>query len=326
MLTVLGISEEEERVYRHLLRLPGTTTAEAADSLALPSSRFRTALRALESKGLVSRAPGRPIRLVPTPPAQALDSLIAKRQDEIERARLAVRELADEFRSGLQATGSAELVEVITSTDAMTQRFLQLQRTASSEVMIFDKPPYAYQTSSGINELEIELLERGIAYKCLYDRNALEVPGQLAAINAQVERGEEARVVGSLPVKLVVSDRETALVPLSIIGERFDGAVVIHQSHLLQAIVALFDVLWERATPIQLLHGDSSGNLSESSGQTEWPDILTMLAVGLQDKAIASQLGMDIRSVQRRVRRLMDELNAATRFQAGAESAKRGWV
>lgn len=326
MLDVLGISEEEELVYRHLLRLPGTTTSEAANSLPIETSRLRTVLRALESKGLVSRAPGRPVRLVPTPPAQALDSLIARRQDELEHARLAVRDLADEFRRGAQATGSAELVEVIAGTDAMTQRFLQLQRTASSEVMIFDKPPYAYQTSSGINELEVELLERGIAYKCLYDRTALHVPGQLAAINTQIEKGEQARVVGSVPVKLVISDRETALVPLSIVGDRLGGAVVIHQSHLLRAITALFDTLWERATPIQLVHDESPGNASEFSGQEDWGAILTMLSAGLQDKAIASQLGVDIRSVQRRVRRLMDELGAATRFQAGAESVKRGWV
>ena len=38
------------------------------------------------------------------------------------------------------------------------------------------------------------------------------------------------------------------------------------------------------------------------------------------------QLGVSLRTVRRRVADLMDELGAATRFQAGMEAARRGLV
>ncbi|MGD0557044.1 MAG: hypothetical protein ABSA93_18950 [Streptosporangiaceae bacterium] len=47
---------------------------------------------------------------------------------------------------------------------------------------------------------------------------------------------------------------------------------------------------------------------------------------GLTDAAIARHLGAHLRTVQRRVRGLLDRLGAATRFQAGLQAVRRGWL
>ena len=52
--------------------------------------------------------------------------------------------------------------------------------------------------------------------------------------------------------------------------------------------------------------------------------LLALLAAGLTDQAIARKLGVALRTVERRVRRLMDGLGARTRFQAGLQAAARG--
>ena len=54
--------------------------------------------------------------------------------------------------------------------------------------------------------------------------------------------------------------------------------------------------------------------------------ILTLLLAGLTDQAIGGQLGMSLRTVQRRVSGLMDRAAVVTRFQLGHEAARRGWV
>ena len=54
--------------------------------------------------------------------------------------------------------------------------------------------------------------------------------------------------------------------------------------------------------------------------------LLGLLAAGLTDEAIGRQLGWHPRTVQRHVRRLMTELGAQTRFQAGLQAARRGWL
>ncbi|MFC7641848.1 helix-turn-helix domain-containing protein [Streptosporangium lutulentum] len=49
--------------------------------------------------------------------------------------------------------------------------------------------------------------------------------------------------------------------------------------------------------------------------------MLALLAAGLKDDAIARQLDVSLRTVQRRVRSLCDHLGAGTRFQAGLLAA-----
>ena len=45
-----------------------------------------------------------------------------------------------------------------------------------------------------------------------------------------------------------------------------------------------------------------------------------------KDEQIARALGMSVRTVRRRVADLMDELGADSRFQAGVEAVRRGWI
>nr|WP_281379827.1 helix-turn-helix transcriptional regulator [Flexivirga oryzae] len=55
-------------------------------------------------------------------------------------------------------------------------------------------------------------------------------------------------------------------------------------------------------------------------------NILRLMAGGVSDAAIARQLGISSRTVERRVRVLLDRLNATTRFQAGVLAARQGLI
>ena len=54
--------------------------------------------------------------------------------------------------------------------------------------------------------------------------------------------------------------------------------------------------------------------------------LLRLLATGQKDEQIARALGMSLRTVRRRIADLMTELGADSRFQAGVEAVRRGWV
>jgi DNA-binding NarL/FixJ family response regulator len=62
----------------------------------------------------------------------------------------------------------------------------------------------------------------------------------------------------------------------------------------------------------------------EPDGDTR--NLLTLLAAGLTDDAIARSLGWSSRTTQRRLQRLMITLGASTRFQAALLATRRGWV
>ncbi|MFF5212658.1 hypothetical protein [Streptosporangium sp. NPDC000396] len=50
------------------------------------------------------------------------------------------------------------------------------------------------------------------------------------------------------------------------------------------------------------------------------------MASGATDEAIARRLGLGRRTVVRRVSALQRTLGATTRFQAGVQAARRGWL
>ncbi|MGW2182712.1 hypothetical protein ACWCXX_32455 [Streptomyces sp. NPDC001732] len=63
--------------------------------------------------------------------------------------------------------------------------------------------------------------------------------------------------------------------------------------------------------------------------EREWlerPKTAALLHVGLTDAAIARQLGLGHRTVQRRLHALTDEVGAVTRFQLGWYAARAEWL
>jgi DNA-binding NarL/FixJ family response regulator len=120
-------------------------------------------------------------------------------------------------------------------------------------------------------------------------------------------------VLPGLPLRLYLADNNIAAIPLR--SSTVDSMLVVYPSALLGALVALFDGLWRRALP---LHSTPAGRTAASSQR-----LITLLLSGLTDEAIARQLGLSHRTVQRHVANLMTELGAHTRFQAGVQAALR---
>jgi len=54
--------------------------------------------------------------------------------------------------------------------------------------------------------------------------------------------------------------------------------------------------------------------------------ILGLLDAGLKDEAVARQLGISLRTVQRAVQQVSVLLGVSSRFQLGAQACRRGWI
>ncbi|WP_162605374.1 helix-turn-helix domain-containing protein [Jiangella ureilytica] len=320
-LGALGIGSIEERAYRTLLRLPGSTTAELAETLEIPRPRARRALAVLEHAGLVSRSTGTVARFLPAAPDVGLEALVRDKEAELGRIRTLGALLMEDYREGLEAERN-ELCEIVTGSDAVLRRFDQLQRSATSEIQVLDTPPYSGPRGPRSNDLEFEILARGVTCKAIYDRAALErSPLAADAILRYVEAGEQARVTSRLPLKLATFDRKLAFVPQSLNQRDVSGAIVVHPCSLLDVLLYVFDELWERATPLTAVR--------EPDAVVPGPDdrrLLALLASGMKDQAIANHLEWSYRTTRRRIAVLLEELGAETRFQAGLAAARRGWL
>lgn len=199
-------------------------------------------------------------------------------------------------------------VTVVRGPDALARRFVRAQRAARDEVLILRPPNVDHP------RIRYEQLARGVAYRTIYDESSLDSAEKLAEARDLAARGEQCRVLGDVPLGLLVTDRRLGLVPAG------DEVFVLHPSALLDGLVTLFETLWQRATPLW-----TRGRRRRPAGLTEQDEqLLALSAAGLTDETIARRLGVAQRTVERRMRRVMDRLHARTRFQAGMQAARLG--
>ncbi|MFE6735527.1 hypothetical protein [Microbacterium sp. NPDC057650] len=324
MWELIGLDDLAERVYRQLVQVPSADAAQLSAALGEESTRqVMAALETLERKGLIARSSAFPEQLAASPPGLALGSLIVEHREQLRRAEQELDRLNDLYRGSVGRTVT-DVLDVVSGPAAVAQRFAQLQRGATEQVLAFVRAEVILVSSEQNAEAEATAARRGVEYKAVLEREVLQRPGVYADIAESVGRGEHLRIVERVPTRMLIADRELALLPLSGTEERAGeiGALLIHPSGLLDALLALFDAVYESGTDVApALQAVPGAALDESDTGLLW-----LLLNGLTDKAVAGQLGMSMRTVQRRVHELMELAGVDTRIQLGFEASRRGWI
>ncbi|MEI5097875.1 helix-turn-helix domain-containing protein [Streptomyces sp. PmtG] len=328
MLAAIGLDETHEAAYRALVSVGAADIPDLARRLTLGEPDTERALRRLERHGLAARASGRAGRWVAAPPGVALGALLTQRRHELERAELAATLLAEEYRSRDAEPTVHDLVEVVTGAAAVSQRFLQLQLGAVREVcaLVTGRPVAV----TGLeNDAEEQAANRGVGYRVVVEREVLAAPTGVTEIAEALGRAERVRVVDRVPTKLVIADGVLAMVPLTSKAAG-PAALVVHASGLLESLTGLFEAVWRGALPLRLGEGGGGGGGVHET-DPEAPDgtdleILSLLLAGMTDASVAKQLDLGLRTVQRRVKRLMELAGVTTRLQLGWHAYERGWV
>ncbi|MFD8034868.1 winged helix-turn-helix transcriptional regulator [Streptomyces sp. NPDC059717] len=92
----------------------------------------------------------------------------------------------------------------------------------------------------------------------------------------------------------------------------------------MDALAALFEQVWDRSVPLQRHERTEPDSDVQAAFSGEDLELLALMLAGLPDKALASQLGLSIRTVHRRIRRLMSLAACTTRMQLGWYAARAG--
>lgn len=116
-----------------------------------------------------------------------------------------------------------------------------------------------------------------------------------------------------LPCRLVIFDRVIAVTASDTTG--VGGALVVREPALVRRLLCLFEAIWTDCAP--------AAPDSPTPGER---NLLTLLASGHTDQSIARRLGICDRQVRRRIAELLRRLGAPSRFAAGAEAVRRGWL
>ncbi|MER5214458.1 LuxR family transcriptional regulator [Streptomyces sp. NPDC002838] len=233
----------------------------------------------------------------------------------------AYRALVSVGAAGLPAV--PDLVEVVTGAAALSQRFLQLRLGAREEVCTLVTGHPVVVSPEG-TDAEERAAERGVRHRVVVERSVLDLPDGITGLTAALGRGEQVRVVDKVPTKLVVADRSLALLPLTPHTAE-PAALVVRASGLLELLSGVFESAWRDALPLRL------GARGVTERGPDAPDgvdleVLSLLLAGLTDASVAKHLDLGLRTVQRRVKRLMELTGATTRLQLGWHAYEREWV
>ncbi|TDP90539.1 helix-turn-helix domain-containing protein [Labedaea rhizosphaerae] len=329
-LAVLGLSADEEQVYEALVAAPGSTVGALADHLVIPDGPLADVLAALSAKHLVSCS-GDPCRYVAAPPDIAINQLVQLRERELSAARAKVYSLSEIHRSA-NRTSPELVIEQLTDRETIAAAVAHMESEARVQVRVFDTPPY-YESPGGAGaawntQTQIARHQNdGIAHRVIYSQDALAWPTKLETdILPAVHGGEHARTRPTLPIKLIIRDDQDALIPFDLSRSGLQVAYLVRRSPLFTALAALFEGEWAQANPLDATAMTPGVATGVADPDEESRSLLAMMMAGLTDTAIARVNGWSTRTTYRRLQRLMTELGASTRFQAGCLAERRGWL
>ncbi|KPI06929.1 LuxR family transcriptional regulator [Streptomyces mirabilis] len=313
----VGVSAFDELLYQAILNQPDAGAAGWALLTGASPARVREACNRLLTLGLL-QPPDSMGGLRAVDPRVAIRALIRRRETESELLAATAEEMATAYEAGLLREEPSRLVEVASGEGAIAARLEEMYARAEHEVCLFDTPPYLAPPAPQV-DLQADLLSRGIVSRGIYAATGLEDPKVLSRALSMVELGEQARVLPTVPLKLLVVDGCRALLPLTASAAGGYCAVVVWHSAVTEALQKLFELAWQQATPLG--HPVSDGGLTEDERT-----LTRLLAAGMKDEAVARHLGVSLRTLRRRVSDLQERLGAASRFQLGMRAAQRDWV
>ncbi|HEU4329861.1 MAG TPA: helix-turn-helix transcriptional regulator [Lapillicoccus sp.] len=313
-------NDDGTRVYLSVIRMP-RPTRELLLAQGIPAARLDPALQTLAERGLVILRSNGVIEVPPPLPALTQHALLLERRasaaraaaDSLSRIYNASRTSDSDLQGGLEILTDLEHVGSATNEAvALAEHTIRCLRgmTARTLELMASPLPSHREPTIGAGGRRVQMLT-------VWDTQVLEMPGALTALSARRDGGEIQRSMTNLPLSVVIVDDTTCIVEWSGEGKGPQG-LKGHARGAVLAGLATFERFWQLGTPV----GDDAG------GELDARDamVLRLMAAGVTDAAIARQTGFSQRTVERRVRHVMERLGAQTRFQAGVQAVHRGWL
>ncbi|MFS1299025.1 LuxR C-terminal-related transcriptional regulator [Streptosporangium longisporum] len=303
---------------------------DLVDRLGLPEGEIKAALDQLAKLDLLRPLGDGTGQLVD--PHLGLKSLLLQRisriedlLEEFEEDRSAVLTLLNRYDD---LNPGDEAGDYAIGSDAVLDRLRGLADRATVEWAAFVPGGTGFASLlAPAWSLEQRVRRRGVSTRTVYTdsiRNDAKMSRRDAGMPDHPAYGEElgdrARTVPSLPVHMVVIDRSVAVLPLDP-DEPCKGVIQLSTPGALAALSTLFESTWERAVPLETDIPPNEHGLTPQERE-----LLRLLSHGLTDDVIRRRLGVSLRTVRRMVADLFVSLGADSRFAAGYQAAKRGWL
>ncbi|MDP3968207.1 MAG: DNA-binding response regulator [Nocardioides sp.] len=325
LLAAVGMDAAAEHLYRSLLRHSGGPVEDLARTTGRTVPVLERDLAPLRAAGLVRVARG---RVTPVDPGEVLPALIAEESRRLGQQEERLRALHDavpvlraEHERPVEEPAVALVGEVLEGADLAAAYVALVEQGSGPLRWLRPTVDIGRSDDPGVRALEDAVrtaVSHGRRSQAVYPARALQqAPGEL---RTRAAYGEEIRVMAAVPSYLSILGDAGVVLP-EVWGSETGSRTVVRGPGLVRLAELAFRGLWERALPIPGLEPRQTDRRSR-----ERTLLLEQLAGGAKDEQIARVLGLGLRTVRRRVAEVMEELAVETRFQAGMEAVRRGWL
>ncbi|MFJ9519852.1 hypothetical protein ACIRPK_16530 [Kitasatospora sp. NPDC101801] len=320
------MNSQAEAVYRAMLACPDHGVADLVEGTGLPIVAVRAALNELADLALLKPSADSDGRLRPVSPDVGLATLLAAaeadaaaKQAQLVATRAAIAMIAAEHDRRWDGDGDA--TRRLIGLDAVRGRLEELQHRTESECLSLN-PGGAHRPDAraAAGPLNQQALERGVAIRAICRDSVRNDADAYSYARWLTGLGGQMRTVPTVPMPLVIIDRRLAILPLDPSDPR-EGALEVDSPGMITAVCALFDQLWSVASSFgEVAPTDRNGCTPLEQA------LLEIISAGHTDDVAARKLGLSLRTVRRMMASLMVSLNASSRFQAGLNASKLGWI
>ncbi|WP_441245530.1 LuxR C-terminal-related transcriptional regulator [Kitasatospora sp. McL0602] len=314
------LSSDARAVYRYIVARPvGTASETVRSAVELTEGRLAGAVRQLLALRMLGRSAFEHGVLEAVPPDTARAQLLGpalreldRRQSEIDVTRAAYSELTAVYEGSVLQLTQANTVEVISDLQSVRDTITELAAKTQSEVVTAQ--PGGARNEEVLRESLTrtdELLARGVRMRTLYQHTARFSPPTVKYVEHVTRQGAEVRTRSDGFMRLMVFDRSVAVIALR---DSQTGAVIVHERNMVDFVFAAFERAWSQATDFQPTYDPAVVELTSNDVKIA---ITHLLVDGVEDKIIARQLGMSLRTCQRHISEIMRLLGARNRIHAG---------
>jgi DNA-binding CsgD family transcriptional regulator len=260
-------------------------------------------------------------RLVPVDPEIATASLISpmereiyQRREQIARIQERIDPLRGDYAWGCPSASRFASIEHVAGSMEVAGYLKLAGDACDEEVMALRSGRKDAEELDEFLRFCPDLVKRGIVVRVICEHRSRADFTSRMKIKHLMDEGALVRTASLVPRAAIVFDQSSAVLLGFADGET--SASRVRNGHVMQFLLDVFSDLWDSATPVE----------SFESGYAEVADdlqltIAGLMAKGFTDEVLARKLGMSVRTCRRHIAAMMHDLDAVSRFQAGARAA-----
>ena len=169
-------------------------------------------------------------------------------RNQVEKTRASIENLEPElinlFANNTNNLNPLDFVKVLRTNKNIYENVMQLVRSATKSILVFNKPPYAMKPDE--NEEEICSIKKGVQHKCIYEIETDDIKKFIKKVKYFEQVGENVRIVNELPMKMLIVDDHYLVFTLkhNELPETQFTAMMIEHSDLARLLKRTFELYW----------------------------------------------------------------------------------